>query len=117
MSEPTNLGTLRLQSGEAFIRLRFRLWPQQQVFFEQQLVPRIREFLAREGVENPGSRVTLFFRHPEPQPTSTWRFLRRRERQGKALAIGPEPVGPPSPPKPSPVTPPVAPSPPSSGKG
>lgn len=92
LAEPKNLGTLRLQTGEAFIRLRFRLWPQQQAFFDQQIVPRIREFLGREGVENPASRVAVFFRHPEPLPTSSWRFLRRREREGQAPAIGPESV-------------------------
>jgi len=103
LSEPRNLGTLRLQTGEAFIRLCFRLWPHQQAFFEAQLVPRIREFLAREGAEHPGARVTLFYRHPEPQPTSSWRFrLRRGKSAAPAAAPGTaqQPAAPP--PKPAP---------------
>ncbi len=96
LQEPDNLGTLRLKTGEAFIRLRFKLWPQQQAFFEGQVVGRIQEYLKREEIENPHARITVFYRHPEPRPSPAWRFLRRGRRaglKGEGPAERPQPEG------------------------
>lgn len=76
--------TLKLDTGECFVRIIFALWPQQQAIVESQLVPRIREIATGAEVEIPSNRVTVFFRLPEAVKLSEHTFrmpriLRRRE--------------------------------------
>lgn len=60
-------GLLRLETGECFVRLRARIWPAQQWVIDNQLVPRIQELFAREGLEIPANRVVAFYHFPEEE--------------------------------------------------
>ncbi len=62
---PAVEGLLQLETGEYFVRLRAQIWPAQQWVIESQLVPRIQELFAREGLEIPASRVVAFYHFPE----------------------------------------------------
>ena len=55
---------LGLATGESFVRLYVAIWPQQQWFVDQQLVPRLREILKRDGFDVPGDRVVAFYHVP-----------------------------------------------------
>lgn len=61
---PEGVAPIRLQTGERFLRLRALIWPGQQWAVEEQLVPRLREQLAKEGIEIPGARVVTFYHFP-----------------------------------------------------
>lgn len=63
-------GLLRLETGECFVRLRARIWPAQQWVIDTQLVPRIQELFAREGLEIPANRVVAFYHFPEGEEFS-----------------------------------------------
>lgn len=67
MGAPTVDGLLRLETGECFVRLRARIWPAQQWVIDNQLVPRIQELFAREGLEIPANRVVAFYHFPEEE--------------------------------------------------
>lgn len=88
LQKPESLGLITLKTGESFLRLRFTLWPQQQAFFDSQIVPRIREFLGREGIDNPASRISVFFRHPDVKSSGKWPFYRRKEQENQETGSG-----------------------------
>lgn len=67
MEPPTVEGLLGLETGEYFVRLRARIWPAQQWVIDSQLVPRIQELFAREGLEIPANRVVAFYHFPEEE--------------------------------------------------
>lgn len=80
MGPPVVEGLLRLETGESFVRLRARVWPAQQWVIDTQLVPRIQELFAREGLEIPANRVVAFYHFPEEEAlpqTLLPDFLRR----------------------------------------
>ncbi|MFH1008229.1 MAG: mechanosensitive ion channel domain-containing protein [Candidatus Latescibacterota bacterium] len=58
---PEVSGLIVLETGEFFIRMLAKIWPQQQWVIEQQMVPRICEIFKREGIEIPGDRVVVFY--------------------------------------------------------
>ena len=64
LGTPEVLGSLSLETGELFVRLRAKFWPQQQWVIEGQLVPRIREIFKRDGIDIPGDRVVFFYHFP-----------------------------------------------------
>lgn len=90
LSDPEVVGPLSLETGEHFVRLRMAIWPLQQWVIDQQLVPRIREVLTREGVEVPGDRVVPFYHFSEKRVGSTW--PRSLERIGMRLRRTREPA-------------------------
>jgi hypothetical protein len=76
---------VHLQTGELFLRLRALVWPGQQWAVEEQLVPRLREQLARQGIEIPGERVVTFYHFPagSDEPPSLLGTLLGRESSGE----------------------------------
>jgi len=57
-----------LSTGECFVRLSLAIWPQQQWVIEQEMVPRIRSVLGKEGLEVPNDIVTVFYHPRQQQP-------------------------------------------------
>jgi len=53
--------TLELATGECFARLSLRIWPGQTWVIDQQIVPRIKEGMTREGLTIPADRVVVFY--------------------------------------------------------
>ena len=81
MGTPQVEGLLKLETGEYFVRLRARIWPAQQWVIDAQLIPRIQELFAREGIEIPANRVVAFYHFPEEEDVETLfpGFLRRHD--------------------------------------
>ncbi len=65
LEPPRVRGLVALETGECFVRLYARIWPQQQWVVETQMAPRIREGFAREGIEIPQDRVVIFHHLPD----------------------------------------------------
>lgn len=63
ISARDSLDLITLTTGESFFRLHLSIWPQQQWVIEQELTPRIREALKRDGVDIPGDKIIVFY-HP-----------------------------------------------------
>lgn len=85
LKPPQDLGLLQLQSGEVFQRWSLEIWPQQhQALIDQQVLPRIRELMAREEIQIPGDRIAVSFHLPEKRPLPVWRgrFGRKAEGEG-----------------------------------
>ena len=72
LSEPEMPKVVSLDTGEHFIRMQLAIWPQQQWVIEQQLIPRVREILKREGFEVPGDRVAASYYAREEHSVRTW---------------------------------------------
>lgn len=74
LTEPKDLGTIRLRTGETFRRLEVDLWPNQhQTIIDGQLLPRIREILEREKIDLPNNRIAVSYRLPDQEDVATWR--------------------------------------------
>ena len=71
--DPEVIGPLSLSTGERFVWIKVGIWPAQQWVVDQQLAPRIRETLKREGIEIPSDRIVAFYSGPEKKPVRTWR--------------------------------------------
>ncbi len=67
LEKPRVSGLVVLKTGELFVRMQTRIWPQQQWVIDLQMVPRIREIFKREGIEIPVDRVVVFYHLPEAQ--------------------------------------------------
>lgn len=65
LERPEVLGLVVLETGELFVRMQAKIWPQQQWVIDAQMVPRIREIFKREGIEIPGDRVVTFYHLPD----------------------------------------------------
>lgn len=65
LSAPRVLKILSLGTEETFVRLNLGVWPQQQWVVDQQLIPRIKECLARAQIAIPSDRVVAFYRVAE----------------------------------------------------
>lgn len=65
MERPDVEGVVELETGETFVRMKSKIWPQQQWVVDAQLVPRIREIFKKEEIEIPGDRVVTFYHFPE----------------------------------------------------
>ncbi|MCK6472603.1 MAG: mechanosensitive ion channel family protein [Planctomycetes bacterium] len=65
LSPPHVLKILSLGTEETFVRLNLGVWPQQQWVVDQQLIPRIKECLARAQIAIPSDRVVAFYRVAE----------------------------------------------------
>jgi len=78
---PPQVEGMRLETGESFVRLRARIWPGQQWVIDNQLVPRLQELFAREGLEIPAGRVAAFYHFPE-ETTLTQSLLPAFLRRG-----------------------------------
>ncbi|MBI4530250.1 MAG: mechanosensitive ion channel [Candidatus Latescibacteria bacterium] len=82
LSDPHLSDPLLLSTGERFVRLHTTIWPAQQWVIENQLVPRIRELLQREGLAIPSDRIAVFYHAgkraiEEPQAFDTIRKMLR----------------------------------------
>ena len=71
MKKPVIDGLIELNTGERFVRLRAEIWPAQQWVIDAQMVPRIKEIFAREGIVIQAERVVTFFHFPEPSGSSS----------------------------------------------
>lgn len=65
LSAPRVLKILSLATEETFVRVNLGVWPQQQWVVDQQLIPRIKECLARAQIAIPSDRVVAFYRVAE----------------------------------------------------
>jgi moderate conductance mechanosensitive channel len=66
--KPISVSGPSVQStGECFMRVETGIWPMQQWVIDQQLIPRLREYFKREGLEIPGDRVTAFYHLAKPR--------------------------------------------------
>jgi small-conductance mechanosensitive channel len=72
LSNPQVLSPLSLETGEHFVRMQFEIWPQQQWVIDQQVVPRVREILKREGIEIPADRIVSFYHAREERTVMGW---------------------------------------------
>ncbi len=88
LTRPKVLGVISLETGEHFTRLHTSFWPREQWVIEQQLVPRIREALKRDGFELPQDRVVVFYLARKQQRLPTW--FRRITRTRRPAAQGRE---------------------------
>ncbi len=78
LRKPQILSPLSLETGEHFVRLHFEIWPQQQWVIDQQVVPRVREILKREGLQIAADRIVTFYHAREKRTARGWReFLGR----------------------------------------
>ena len=95
LTEPNDLGTIRLRTGETFRRIELDLWPNQhQAIIEGQLLPRIREILEREKIELPNNRIAVSYRLPDQESVATWRNrLGLKSRPAKTPASAPSEDG------------------------
>lgn len=64
LAAPRLEGLVELATGERFVRLRATIWPAQQWVVDGQLLPRLRETFAREGLPIPGDRIVAFYHFP-----------------------------------------------------
>ncbi len=60
LRQPQVLAPLSLETGEQVVRMHFEIWPQQQWVIDQQVMPRVREILKREGLQIPDDRIVAF---------------------------------------------------------
>ena len=88
MKVPEAPEAISLATDEHFVRMQLAIWPQQQWVVEQQLVPRIREALKREGLEIPGDRVAVFYHPREERPAPVWRRIRSRRKKAPSKSQG-----------------------------
>jgi small conductance mechanosensitive channel len=72
LSNPKVLSPLSLETGEHFVRMQFEIWPQQQWVIDQQVLPRVREILKREGIEIPADRIVAFYHAREERTVMGW---------------------------------------------
>ena len=91
LEPPVVTRVLAPETGELFVRLRARIWPQQQWAIEAQIAPRIREILKQEGIEIPGDRVVVFYHVPPERiaEVGRGRTLRRSRRPRPHSAVPP----------------------------
>jgi small conductance mechanosensitive channel len=61
LEAPVVKGLVTLKTKEMFVRLYAKVWPGQTWVVDAQLVPRIREVFAREGIAIQGDRVVVFY--------------------------------------------------------
>ncbi len=80
LRNPQVMSPLSLETGEHFARIHFEIWPQQQWVIEQQLVPRVREILKREGIEIPADRIVTFYHAREERTVLGLRELLGRSQ-------------------------------------
>jgi len=81
LSNPQVLSPLSLETGEHFVRMQFEIWPQQQWVIDQQVLPRVREILKREGIEIPADRIVAFYYARKERAVTGWsEFLGKNTR-------------------------------------
>jgi len=61
LGAPKVEGQVALETGEHFVRVCARLWPQQSWVIDGQFIPRAAELLAREGIETVGGRAVACY--------------------------------------------------------
>ena len=71
---------LTLKTGECFLRIHISIWPGQSWVIDQQLLPRIREFFARESIVIPSDRIVTHYhtRKEQEVPSISQRFRKFR---------------------------------------
>lgn len=83
LAPPRIKGPVKLETGDVYVRMNMSFWPNQSWVIEQELAPRAKELLGREGVEVAGDRVTIFYRAREMRKATSWRqALLRIGRRG-----------------------------------
>jgi len=77
LAEPEVTGPLSLRTGEHFVRMHVAIWPQQQWVIQDQLIPRIRELLKRQGFEIPGDLIAVSYHGREERTVQSWEHALR----------------------------------------
>ncbi len=72
LAKPDPIGPLALRTGEHFVRMHLAIWPQQQWVIQDQLIPRIREVLKRDGFGIPGDLIAVSYHAREEQSVQSW---------------------------------------------
>jgi hypothetical protein len=77
LSTPTAPPPFTLATGECFVRVELRIWPQQQWVIDQQVLPRVRERMKACGIDIPGDRVVAFYHARKQHPVRKSGLFRR----------------------------------------